>query len=235
MKHQPHGAARANKGFTLPELLLVMMIIAVMLGMILSAIRALHRHSLRTVALSEVKGIESAWKQYYSHYQCWPSKKTSSGQGGDANGDSGEDATFLIDRKMALALAGDEDYENIADDEKINPDNIPFMEFIHFDKDGSENNNPINPWGLTTIDVNRCYFVRFDNDGDGRIALPDGGDEPSSRGDTSWTPKSSSADIGHTVHASVIVWTYNPEIHVGERDGENNSRNDERIIGSWKD
>ncbi len=236
MKIKAH--TRALSAFTLPELLLVMMVIAILLGMILSAIRALHRHSLKTVALSEAKGIEAAWKQYYAHYQSWPSQKPGE-TGGNAKegGDSDEDQTFMIDHRMALALAGDESYDNIADEDKLNPDDIPFMEFIHFDKgkDGNESTNPINPWGLTIVDVNRCYFVRFDNDGDGRIDLPDSSDEASNRQDETWTPKSYENDKEHMVHASVIVWTYNPEIHVGDKDGNGDSRNDERIIGSWKD
>ena len=233
MKPKPYDTPRAKQAFTLPELMMVMMVIAVLLGMILSAIRALHRHSLRTVALSEVKGIETAWKQYYAHYQCWPVIAKEGGLDTSVQ-ENPEDATYMINKPIALALAGDEDYDSTIKD-KINPDNIPFMEFIHFDKDNAgDNNNPINPWGLTTIDVNRCYFVRFDNDGDGRIALPDGGDEPENRKDKDW-PVKSYDDDKHIVHASVIVWTYNPEIHVGDKDGANKSRNDERIIGSWKD
>ena len=225
----------ARLGFTLPELLTVMMLIAVLLGMILSAIRAIHRHALRTVALGEVKGIESAWKQYYAHYQDWPDLADTPAEDGLS-----EDTTYLINHRIALVMHGDENYGNVADDDKVNPDDIPLMEFIHFDKKNGENNNPINPWGLTVVDVNRCYYVRFDHDGDGRISLPRPDSEPSSRTDENWRPESytdegNGGDESHFVRAGVIVWTYNPEIHVGDKDGNDEKRDEERIIGSWKD
>jgi prepilin-type N-terminal cleavage/methylation domain-containing protein len=216
----PHRTAGGRSGFALSELLVSMFVISILLGMILSAIRAVHRHSYRTVALGEVKGIEGAWKQYYAHYQIWPNlvKEGAYPQ---------SDTTYRIDKTIALALQGDEQ-----DDPKINPDNLPLMEFIHFDKDG----NPINPWGLTSVDVNRCYFVRFDHDGDGRIALPDCGQCAGNRSDPAWKPDSyAETDDDHVVRAGVIVWTYNPEIHVGDTDGSGVSRNKERIVGSWKE
>ena len=61
-----------NHAFTLIELLMVVMIIAVLFSILLSAIRTVERHTLQTVTQAEIKNIENAWKQYFAHYQMWP-------------------------------------------------------------------------------------------------------------------------------------------------------------------
>lgn len=152
------GAYTRSRGFTLPELLLVMLVISLLLGLLLSAIRMVHRHTLQTVTRGELKGIEAAFNQYFAHYQTWPYWPT--------NQWPTKDMDYVIDEKVARALQGAEEDS----DHGINPDRIPFMTFSRLYKD-----YPVNAWGEGERYGTNCgYRVKFDYDGNNQVTAPDG-------------------------------------------------------------
>ena len=129
---------------------MVVMVISVLFGILLSAIRTVERHTLQTVTRAEIKNIENAWKQYFAHYQMWPTNPPDN----------------CIDARYADALRG----LDAADNDSFNKDGIIFMEFTRFDSE----NRPANAWGESRrYNEDECaYYVMFDDDGDNRIQVP---------------------------------------------------------------
>ncbi|MDD5708122.1 MAG: type II secretion system protein [Kiritimatiellae bacterium] len=141
-------AVRSRAAFTLIELLMVVMVITMLFGILLSAIRTVQRHTLQTVTRAEIKNIENAWKQYFAHYQMWPTNPP----------------PYRIDAAMARSLQG------VEANSAINPDSLVFMEFSRFALDG----RPLNAWGDSGRHPNDLcsYYVFFDNDGDNEVSVP---------------------------------------------------------------
>jgi prepilin-type N-terminal cleavage/methylation domain-containing protein len=177
--------AAGRAAFTLIELLVVVMVIAILYGMLLSAIRTVQRHTLQTVTRGELKNIENAWKQYFAHYQVWPET------------DGAEETARLIDGDMAWALQG---VTNSAWAARWNRDGIVFMEFSRLDADDGR---PLNAWGESRrFEKDLCsYYVAFDIDGDNQIEV-----RPCER------LGSPGASPATNVFRGVVVWTFNPEI-----------------------
>jgi prepilin-type N-terminal cleavage/methylation domain-containing protein len=137
--------------FTLIELLMVVMVIAILFSILLSAIRTVQRHTLQTVTRGEIKNIENAWKQYFAHYQSWPTNQP---------------PMHLIDETRARELQG------IAGTAAtLNPEGIVFMEFSRFNATG----RPLNAWGESgRHNEDLCsYYVMFDTDGDNQLLESD--------------------------------------------------------------
>ncbi|MDD4019857.1 MAG: type II secretion system protein, partial [Kiritimatiellae bacterium] len=105
-------------GFTLIEMLIVISIISVLLGLLYGSLERARKFSRRTIAYSELKSIESAFKQYHAHYHAWPSNDVAT-----VKIDSGEDHGFVIDKDIAKALQGY--FENDAY-HALNPEAVPF-------------------------------------------------------------------------------------------------------------
>jgi prepilin-type N-terminal cleavage/methylation domain-containing protein len=136
-----------SRAFTLIELMMVVMIMTILFAILLSAVRTVQRHTLKTVTRGELKNLESAWKQYFSHYQTWPTNPPG----------------YVIDASWAAALQG-------ADSEAgINADRLVFMEFARL-ADGQ----PLNAWSESgRHDLRLCaYYVLFDEDGDNELVAP---------------------------------------------------------------
>ncbi len=174
--------------FTLIELLMVVMVIAILFSILLSAIRTVQRHTLQTVTRGEIKNIENAWKQYFAHYQSWPTNQP---------------PMHLIDETLARELQG------IAGTAAtLNPEGIVFMEFSRFNTAG----RPLNAWGESgRHNEDLCaYYVMFDTDGDNQLlateiqALPAG---------LSQTP----SPFTNSLSRGVAVWSYNPEAREDSR------------------
>jgi prepilin-type N-terminal cleavage/methylation domain-containing protein len=168
--------------FTLIELLMVVMVIAVLFSILLSAIRTVQRHTLQTVTRGEIKNIENAWKQYFAHYQMWPTNQP---------------PMHLIDETLARELQG------IAGDQAtLNRDGIVFMEFSRFNTAG----RPLNAWGESgRHNEDLCsYYVMFDINGDNQLTH----DEMVAR-PANLNPPLTNAT--HSLYRGVAVWSYNPE------------------------
>jgi prepilin-type N-terminal cleavage/methylation domain-containing protein len=152
--HQPSTTNQPRAAFTLIELLMVVMIIAVLFSIILSAIRTVERHTLQTVTQAEIKTIETAWKQYFAHYQMWPTNSMPDN---------------LLGEDLAKVLRGDVDARD------QNPDQAIFMEFTRFaDHEGKQ--IPVNAWGESGRHKPEdcAYYVMFDDDGDNVLEVTPG-------------------------------------------------------------
>ena len=150
---------KADHGFTLLELLIVLAIITLLFGLLMSPIRAVRHLSRVTMAHNELKTIESAWKEYYAVYHCWPTNALS---GGD---------TLLInnadENRIADVLQGHR--IEISADNVLNPKQIQFIEFTRFYGE-KENAQPANPWCDQSAATNRyVYSTKFDVDYDNII------------------------------------------------------------------
>ncbi len=198
---------RGACGFTLLELLAVIGIISILLGMLLTAINSVTRFSRRTVARSEVKMLENAWKQYLEHYGHWPTNTGFRSDGILLSGvpgvpDNGD--TYRVDAELARALEGRaEACEALG----FNPGLLSFMEFTR-----RAGGVPINPWTRKIgVDIDgqdeppdgRHFYFRLDINAEGHLDVP--GPVPE--------------DFPSTVAREVIVWTYDDL---------------KRIIGSWQ-
>jgi type II secretory pathway pseudopilin PulG len=183
----------SKAAFSLLELLMVMSIITFISGLILTGIHASSDFAKRATARHETRTIELGWKQYYAHYQRWPSGLDDDGSNGTIQISS--NVVDLLQGTLAPAddsLEGEGEYP-------LNPDRLRFVEFQRYDDDG----DPISPF-----ERDDCYFyVRFDDDFDNWIELP----EP----------------LTNRVARSVIVWTRNPR----PKDDDPESA----FIGSWMD
>ncbi|NLC81301.1 MAG: type II secretion system protein, partial [Lentisphaerae bacterium] len=130
--------ACAAGGFTLIEMLIVISIISVLLGLLYGALERAQKFSRRAIAYTELKSIETAFKQYHAHYQNWPSNNVASATITGADGDRG----FIIDENIAKALQGVFNDENYRD---LNPEAIPFIEFPRYSPVTKAPVNPFKP------------------------------------------------------------------------------------------
>ena len=198
--------SRAEAGFTLVELLMVIVVLTILFGISLTAIRTVARNTHKTVTRSELKSIESAFKQYYAHYQSWPLTNETA------------DASSPIEEALADILMGTEEGTALS-----NPDKLVFMEFARVTKKGV----PLNSWGESgRFKEEACrYHVAFDTDGDNRIMFPTNNvsDWAAFREKTS--SGSEEATSTRNLRRSVIVWTFDPELTPGDED---------YLLGSWQ-
>lgn len=207
--------AVGRRAFTLVELLLVISIISIILGMLVSTVRAVRRFSRQTITCGEIKNIEAAWKQFYAHYQYWPNAEMI---GDVPRTDVNGDAQYELLAPLARMLEG----SNITSIVEIpagittyNADKIAFLELARFNAQA----DPVNAWGRDrTIPLAgktpNTYVVIFDSNGDNQITVH----FPSEFG----VPATN-------IFRSVVVWTENPEYSVGAAaDG-----GPPRYFGSW--
>ena len=129
-----------HSAFSLIELLVAVAIIAILAGMLLASVALVRRHARKIVATTEVKGLETAWKNYYSTYRRWPTFAEES------------DSVAIADAVAAVLRGFDDAGTN-------NPKRIKFMEFNRL----NAVTNPISPWGRTSeVSTNHYYYVKFD-------------------------------------------------------------------------
>lgn len=206
--------APRRRGFTLIELLVTISIISILLGMLISTVRAVRRYSRQTITRGELKNIEAAWKQFYAHYQYWPDASTIKGVSRE-NEDG--DARYEMLADLARMLEG-ESVDVTEDDSGIktyNADKIAFLELTRFNDKG----DPVNAWGLARTDPTitgkkpNTYVVVFDSDGDNQIEVrfPD--------------------NTSNNLYRSVVVWTENPEYV--KPDSSDAPEGPPRYFGSW--
>lgn len=138
-------AFRAQRAFTLMELLVVMAVIAILLGMILPAYNSVREKARYTKAKVTVKNLETAFKAYLDRYRVW-----------DASFGSGANA---IDATIVNMLKGGK----VAG----NADGVVFYEFeITNAASGALDpwSNPSDPTAVKTY-----YYFQVDHDYDNRI------------------------------------------------------------------
>jgi type II secretory pathway pseudopilin PulG len=184
---------------------MVMMVMTILYCIALSAIRAVDRTARKTAARAELKSIETAFKQYYAHYQNWP---------GVLADDTADRTDMLIDAPLATVLNGTCDNSRGRDDGG-NPDKMIFIEFSRMTNDGV----PLNPWGASgRYEKDQCrYHVAVDADGDNSVQFVS--DNYENANAVKLLPSN------RRFRGSVIVWTFNPEL---------TKDNEDYLIGSWQ-
>ena len=175
---------RTDSAFTLLEMLIVLAVISILLGILMNAGRAVNHHSRVTIARSEVAKIESAWKEYYSTYNTWPTNAI------DAKG------TLVINNDNGIAdMLQGRPAPTGSTSVNLNPKNVPFIEFTRF----FANRVPANPWcnnRLSGSASNRfAYVTRFDIDFDNAIESPVSGEELIYRPVIVWTTDPETSEI----------------------------------------
>jgi prepilin-type N-terminal cleavage/methylation domain-containing protein len=70
-----HDCTR-RRGFTLMELLVVMVIISLLVSMLAPALVIARERARRIKAAAEVRTLETAWRSYYQTYEVLPAGKT---------------------------------------------------------------------------------------------------------------------------------------------------------------
>jgi prepilin-type N-terminal cleavage/methylation domain-containing protein len=214
--HRPESLCSPKRGFTLLEMLVVIGIIAVLLGMLYSALERTRKFSRYTITYNELKQIQAAFEQYYSFYHTWPTNGITT----PLPSEDGEDVGFIITRDIALAMQGATS-PLFTDENTPNPDKIPFMEFPRFNGDG----DPVNPFRTTRTDQQqndpRCYVVLFDTSGNRQIAVPPDNLSPSA--------------TSTTIVANVAIWTVVPGFRTstGSGEGAQAQPTGEMRLGSW--
>ena len=148
----------------------------------LPAVSAARKYGRRATALTEAKQIETAWKQYYSEYERWP---TTIGYTSGAVRISGDVAAIL---HSGDDVVGD------------NPKHLQFMQFKRVNADGT----PVTPYARIERDDaatpdEHYYCAMFDMNYDNRIEA-----------DT--TTPDADDPLTNTIQRSVIVWTVNDDV-----------------------
>jgi type II secretory pathway pseudopilin PulG len=197
-------------------MLIVISIISVLLGMLYGALERAQKFTRRTITYSELKSIESAWKQYYAHYHAWPSNDLVNAA--SRLPPSGEDLGFVIDAPLARMLQGVRETDSGSDLGQLNPEAIPFIEFARY---SAVTRAPVNPFKANSSspqDMSRSYNVLFDTNGDRQITVPSG---------------DAQSPTNAPVIGSVAVWTVIPATRTSNSSGQTEPTGDV-ILGSWE-
>jgi len=143
------------KGFTLIELLVVIAIIAILAGILLPAVIGAFKKASDAQALSEVKSIETAVKQYFNEYGRYPFDSGANGDKmyGKVTDMGNADNANMIRTLRSVAGDGNTDHKN-------NPRRIVFLEVNERSLDSS--GNFLDPWGSQ-------YFIGVDTDFDNQV------------------------------------------------------------------
>ena len=211
---RPHTAPSLRSAFTLIEMLIVISIISVLLGLLYGALERAQKFTRRTITYTELKSVESAFKQYYAHYHTWPSNTVA-----EAKLVSGQDTGFVINEDVAKLLQGYLGTSPSAEQLAFNPEAIPFIEFSRY---SPLTRAPVNPFKSNNpnaaMDTTRSYKVMFDNDGDHQIMVTD--------------PEVQPAWSSTNIVASVAVWTIIPATRKSDSSGQP-EKVEEVPFGSW--
>ncbi len=204
-------------------MLIVISIISILLGMLYGALERAKKFSRRVITFTELKSIESAFKQYHAHYHAWPTNLCAEASHRfESASTGGTDLGFIIDHRAAVILQGAQSSPRgltiTSDDaQNCNPDMIPFLELSRI---SNASGAPVNPFKSSldaATDTSRSYKVLFDTDGDRQLQIEDT-ELPGFRAN---------------IIASVAVWTIIPATRKTDSSGQPLNVGDV-IFGSWE-
>lgn len=193
-------------------MIIVIGIISSLLALLYGALERSQKFSRRVITYTELKNIESAFKQYHAHYHTWPTNTLATVQF-----ESGEDRGFVIDERIAALLQGNQPSGVSANDiAAFNPEMIPFVEFARYSPASRAPVNPFKSNKPNQTDTTRAYKVLFDIDGDRQIRVQD--DE--------------APGFTTNIIANVAVWTLIPGTRRTDSSGTPEPLAEE-VFGSW--
>ena len=193
-------------------MIIVIGIISSLLALLYGALERSQKFSRRVITYTELKNIESAFKQYHAHYHTWPTNTLATVQF-----ESGEDRGFVIDERIAALLQGNQPPGVSANDiAAFNPEMIPFVEFARYSPASRAPVNPFKSNKPNQTDTTRAYKVLFDIDGDRQIRVQD--DE--------------APGFTTNIIANVAVWTLIPGTRRTDSSGTPEPL-EEEVFGSW--
>lgn len=186
VRHSAFGIRHFS--FTLIEMLVVMAVILLLAALLFPALNTARRSARTAAAKAEVKQIETAWRQYYTEYEMWPSFASSAGP-------------IALMGDVAEVLTSGEASTN-------NPRRLRFMQFKRLNASGS----PVTPWGEQDTDDastagDKYYYVMFDVNYDNLVKDDDCPLVPSEP----WM-----RPLTNDVRRRVIAWTVNGDREPGE-------------------
>ncbi len=196
-----------QRGFTLVELLVVIGIIALLAGILVPTIGSIIDKAERVQAQADVKGLATAWKEYYNEYGRWPvdgnvafsmAPSQYRQNAGEASAPPSVQSTgiLMVVKIMTNIMYADIGVARINMDGMRTNYNPKMMTFMDYRTESLNTSGDfVDPWGYT-------YRVLFDANGSGTV-------EPA------WT--------NVVINERVIAWS------VGQ-DG----RNSDDDITSWK-
>lgn len=193
-------------------MIIVIGIISSLLALLYGALERAQKFSRRTITYTELKNIESAFKQYHAHYHAWPDDTRAA-----KPLPSGDDRGFIIDEGIAALLQGNQIPGVSADDiAAFNPEMIPFIEFARYSPATRAPVNPFKSNKPNPTDTTRAYKVLFDTNGDRQIEIRD----------------NEAPGFNTNIIANVAVWTLIPGTRKTDSSG-NPERLEEEVFGSW--
>ena len=204
-------------GFTLIEMIIVVSILSILLSLLYGALERSRKFSQRAVAFTEIKNIESAFRQYHAVYGCWPTNELADTKiEFTSELASGNDSGFVINAEIAQLLRGVALDDNEAT-RRFNPRHLPFIEFARL-REGV----PVNPF-VSAADAPdrtiRKYKVLFDTNGDRVLSFTDNDRAPA---------------FSTNILADIAVWTLIPGTRKGAQSEEDtNAAIPDEVIGSW--
>lgn len=207
-----------RKGFTLIEMLVVIAIISTLLALLYGALDRSRKFSKRVIVFTEMKNLEAAFRQYYSHYHRWPTNElaTTKISVSGTSGVTGDDTGFAINEVIGKLLRGVNESQAEAN-WRFNPEMIPFIEFARL-----RNGIPVNAFSAREpSETLRAYKVLFDTNGDHQLTVSKDPDMP---------------NFSTNIIADIAIWTIIP----GTRKGTSNEedQNDtvlDEVVGTWDD
>ncbi|MBX7259298.1 MAG: prepilin-type N-terminal cleavage/methylation domain-containing protein [Candidatus Hydrogenedentes bacterium] len=140
-----------KRGFTLIEMLVVIGILAILIGILLPAIRSVMEKAERVQAKADAQRIVKGWKAYRNQYGRWPSATDESSTGSIM---SSNFVRILNARYYQTGLTGPD----------ATPDNPMAIQFVEISGNSIDTRwNFVDPWGTP-------YRVSFDANFDGRTS-----------------------------------------------------------------
>jgi len=186
--------SRRRAGFTLIELLVVVAIVAILAGMLLSAVQLASRHARRTAAAMEIKNLQVALESYRLDWGSYPPDRNENETADWPEGwDSARCLVFYLGTKFRAGEAPTPPWTKTALTWKATRNGGPYYDFPgERIKDGRF----VDVWGVKDRAV---YYYQFDNND-----AEDGSTPPQVATATNW-------NVTNVHPNGVDIWSAGPD------------------------